>query len=61
MRDWRKARRARFEPRPEFKEGFLFDGVWWPPEQVHEVCRLRMESFDRAPREVRDRVNENGS
>ena len=60
MRDFRRERRARFAPRLEHEEGFLFDGVWWTPDQVHEVCRRRMEAFDRAPREVRNRVNEKG-
>jgi hypothetical protein len=42
------------------REGFEFDGKWWSPDEIHAVCKARMDNLDKAPREIRDRVNSEG-
>jgi hypothetical protein len=46
--------------RREFREGILFEGRWWTPDELHAKCAARMAQVDRLPRELRDRLNSDG-
>lgn len=55
-----KFRKPLVYERRDFREGFLFDGRWWTPDEVHETCRLRMEAVDRLPAADRAKLNRDG-
>ena len=48
-----------YQPERE-EEGIMFDGWWFSCDEMQEICRKRMEAFDRQPKYYRDRVNEKG-
>jgi hypothetical protein len=59
VRSGRRLRRPPPAPR-DGREGFFFNGRWYSCDEIHQIAALRMDAFDRLPREVRDKLNRDG-